>query len=524
MRAFLIAAAALAALPALAQDRPSEEAIFGAPAEVPTGKEAPAQPSSRPSEDALFGGGGVPAEKPSAQPAAVKPAQPSNRPSEDAMFGDGGAPAEKPSAQPAAVKPPPSTTELAEEKREMAPDDPLRIGGQFYWRAYSVASERIPPSGWTFSAPTLLDAYFDARPNERVRGFALGRLTYDPTINNESASTTSLMAANQQQLNAVLDQLWLRFDLGRTAFITAGRQHVKWGVGRFWNPTDYLHQVYRDPLTQFDARVGTTMVKLHVPWERTGWNFYGIGLLEDTVPGGSLGKIGAGARAEVVLGSAEFGIDALVQRGHRPRLGADFSAGLGPVDVYGEVALRKGAGTLQDHLVEIDGNPVGCEETTLEGDTVQATGGANYAFNFTDEFVLTAGAEYFFNSAGATRADDYPCMMVKRHFTPFYVGKHYLGLFASWMNPSRRTAPVVTLSNLSNLSDLSHVARLDYWMMLLTHLRVEAYTAYHYGNRGGEFRLGIDYPSRPLPDGSSTPAIFWPYPAVEFGLGLRISL
>ncbi len=511
MRALLAAALALAALPATAQDRPSEDALFGAPAEAP-----PKPPETR-------GPGG-------------------DRPGEDALFGGGESQAQKPSAQPtSAINPPPSTSEMAEAAREMAPDDPLRIGGQFYWRAYSVASERIPPSKWSFSSPTLLDAYFDARPNDRVRGFALGRLTYDPTINDSAAATTSLLQTNAKQLSAVLDQLWLRFDLGRSVFVTAGRQHVKWGVGHFWNPTDYLHQVYRDPLAQFDTRVGTTMVKLHVPWERKGWNFYGFGVLEDTTPSGSLGTLGAGARAEVVLGSAELGVDGLIQRGHRPRLGADFSAGLGPFDVYAEAALRKSAGSLQYRLADTPnlasvGDSTGvdayanafCDGTTADGYAVQATGGTNYSFNFTDEFLLTLGGEYFFNSIGATRAKDYPCMMVKGQFTPFYVGKHYLGLYATWTNPSRRTAPTLTLSNLSNLSDLSHIARLDYSMMLLTHLRVEAYAAYHYGNKGGEFRFGIDIPSVTYPDSSgnpiSTPQVFSPYPDVEFGVGLRISL
>jgi len=66
--------------------------------------------------------------------------------------------------------------------------------------------------------------------------------------------------------NSLLYQMWIRFDVLETVFVTAGKQHVRWGTGRFWQPTDYLHSLKRNPLDVFDARGGTSMVKLHVPW------------------------------------------------------------------------------------------------------------------------------------------------------------------------------------------------------------------------------------------------------------------
>jgi hypothetical protein len=38
--------------------------------------------------------------------------------------------------------------------------------------------------------------------------------------------------------NSLLDQMWIRFDILETVFVTAGKQHVRWGTGRFWQPTD----------------------------------------------------------------------------------------------------------------------------------------------------------------------------------------------------------------------------------------------------------------------------------------------
>ena len=60
-----------------------------------------------------------------------------------------------------------------------APDNPLQIGGQLYLRAQSTAYQGDAPDRWTLNAPSLVDAYFDARPNPRVRAFILGRMSYN---------------------------------------------------------------------------------------------------------------------------------------------------------------------------------------------------------------------------------------------------------------------------------------------------------------------------------------------------------
>ncbi len=65
---------------------------------------------------------------------------------------------------------------------EAAPEDPLKIGGQLYLRAQTTGARGQAPGTWSFSSPSLLDAYLDARPNDRVRGFVQGRMVFDPTL------------------------------------------------------------------------------------------------------------------------------------------------------------------------------------------------------------------------------------------------------------------------------------------------------------------------------------------------------
>jgi hypothetical protein len=242
-----------------AQDRPSESEMFGVPA------------TSEPSGDA-----GVAKSRPTnAQPNAADGGV-----TKDQIGGDSRDQSVLGSSQT------PMFTE------ETPPFDPLTIGGQMYLRAQTVALEDQNVGDWALNLPTLLDVFFDARPNERVRGFVLGRMSYDPMLppssaaaanfgastsatgTSGSASLSSVYATRTSAPRVLLDQLWLRFDIARILFITAGRQHVRWGTARFWTPTDFLHLRRRDPLAVFDARGGTTMLKVHLPIESNSWNFY----------------------------------------------------------------------------------------------------------------------------------------------------------------------------------------------------------------------------------------------------------
>ena len=174
-------------------------------------------------------------------------------------------------------------------------EDPLKIGGLFYTRIFLTALQNQPFDQSTLSFPTLVDVYLDARPTDRLRAFVLGRLTYDPffAVTVGGTALPGVPASTVPSNPAVvLDQAWLAFDIGHAVFLTVGRQHVKWGVARFFSPTDFLASQPRDPLALFDSRLGVTMIRAQVPWERAGWNFTAIALFEPTqlVGGGYSGS------------------------------------------------------------------------------------------------------------------------------------------------------------------------------------------------------------------------------------------
>src|SRR5262249_6671998 len=140
---------------------------------------------------------------------------------------------------------------------EVAPENPLVIGGQLYLRAQTNVPAHTDIDQWRFDAPNLIDAYFDARPNDRVRAFMRARVAYDPAAapsgtmpgalanpTNGGAFVNPGSVAGFSTNNtargptAVLDQAWIAFDVKNAVFVTAGKQHVRWGTGRFWTPTD----------------------------------------------------------------------------------------------------------------------------------------------------------------------------------------------------------------------------------------------------------------------------------------------
>ena len=491
-----------------AQDRPSETDLFGGQADdrpaTPETSVTP-EPAARDTPGALA---------PAAQ------AEPTTSTRDDQVLGGAATPM---------FSQKPATT------------DPLTIGGQLYLRAQSNALRNQQVEDYSFTMPTLLDVYLDARPNERVRGFVLGRMSYDPmqpdSVNGvSSAGTTtadggisgspalsSLFGTQTNAPRILLDQLWLRFDMWHTLFVTAGRQHVRWGTARFWTPADLLHLRRRNPLDVFDARRGTDMLKLHLPIESNAWNLYAYAITTGQKDRPTLYTVAGAARAEFVAGTNELGLGALVRRGSRAKFAADLSMGLGDFDVYGEAALLDAreidrvrfepnatlpepapsaqSPTADPVLARIEQAVDAYYPTYRQhGYKPQIVGGLSYTHKYNDNDTFTLGVEYFYNGLGYSDAASYLGLLFP-HTTSldnpasfFYLGQHYAALFLVFPAPFALDLHSFTLSTLGNLSDRSFITRLDYSLQLLTHLRFEAFVAGFYGRPNGEFRFGIQTP------------------------------
>ena len=445
---------------------------------------------------------------------------------------------------------------------EEVKSDALKVGGTLNLYGQGYWQEGRPFEKGSFTAPFLLDAYLDGRPNDRLRAFALGRLQYDPTrpagSASSSAPTTSeatagslvgLTPATSANPSVALDQLWLRFDIARAVYFTVGRQKVRWGVSRIWYPTDFLNSQPRDALNPFDVRLGVNMVKVHVPVEALGWNFYAYGLLDAinvSSTGVTLDKLGGAVRAEFVLGPAELGLGGVWQQGRRPRYGVDLSTALGPVDLYAEAAFRDArdfwlfrtpADLTRDNLLaKLDS----IEAYRPQGVMVQVSGGLSWQFNYTDKNSAILGVEYFYNPVGYEHPVGYQVKTFMPGLlnvtldpiqnAPLYGAKHNLA--------ATLTAPgipgfdwiTLTLSSIVIVNDPSGLTRLDVGFRVLSFLTVQAFAAVFYGQTGGQLRFKLSTQVldelAPFLDAAtlqSLDPLRWP-PIVQAGVILRLSI
>ena len=263
-----------------------------------------------------------------------------------------------------------------------------------------------------------------------MRGFILGRMSYDPTLPPNGAgvhrrrgqmmsngaftsagSPTGFSTfSNTRGPATLLDQMWIRFDVLEHVFVTAGKQHVHWGTGRFWQPTDYLHQQKRNPLDVFDARAGDDDAEAERPLGGEGVELLRVRWWPriPTPPRRRCGKVAGAFRVEAVMAGVELGADTYLRRGQKPRYGFDFSTGIWDFDVYGDVAIRPGGDFLHEFPAQST-MPAGTLQ--LHGYETQAVGGINYSRKYNDNDVWTAGVEYFYNHPGYDNASAYPALL-----------------------------------------------------------------------------------------------------------------
>lgn len=402
---------------------------------------------------------------------------------------------------------------LAEIARER-----LAIGGMLYLRFGAAQAQQW--EGPTLSSPSLMDLYLDARPSDRVRGYARGRLTYNPL----AAAFLPGITPEPETTTATLDQLFMQFDVGRWLFLTVGKQPVRWGTGRIWNPVDAVNASRKDPLALFDERTGVSMVKAQIPLEALGANLVALLMIQGE---GQWDDLGAALRFEKTLWTAEMGLSAIVTQrrdaltlpqlisGDQPgthgegQFGLDLSAGIWELDVTAEAAV-----TLLEDSLDVR------RQWFVAGDydaLLQASVGASYTWKYDAQDYLLIGAEYFYNRDGRADKDQYLEGLLTGALSPFYMGRHYLALYLALPMPGNWNNTTFLLSNIANLSDGSGTSRLDVGTDISTWIRVEWYLSGNWGTKGGEFRFGLE--ETPL-----APGVSIPYPLFSTGLNFRMSM
>lgn len=478
---------------------------------------------------------------------------------EDAMFGDA-ADAPPALAAPAiaadaddpmgATRTDAAVTSLLQEAY-----DKLSIGGLFFLQADAGVADYgdalAPVMGQpaakdglatSLSSPSFFDVYLDARPMDRLRAYVRGRVSFDASAVG-GAKTSFGQAVDP--FSVALDQAWLKLDVAQTLFVTIGREKVKFGVGRLWNPTDFVNRERLDALsgvTVFDRRNGVGLLKLHLPVESLGWNFYAIATLDGA---DALDEPGGVLRAELLLGTTELALSGSARKDSPQRLGLSVSTAIWWFDVKAEAAL-----TFNSTELSLRGSCNVAEgrlgETFGREDEVvpQLLAGAELGIPFGDDDTFYVGGEYFYNHAGYADASRYACLIARPlvaralgqvgdqpGFTPFYLGQHYVGAYAFVQAPGRWDDSSFFLSAIANVSDGTGVLRFDYRHRALRYLNINVYVTGHVGERGGEFRFAFRLPSSVAAAvGQGVDAATQdllrdgvPAPILEAGVGLQVA-
>ena len=384
-------------------------------------------------------------------------------------------------------------------------DDNLAIGGTMWLQLQASVLDEGPVEESVLSSPNLVDVYLDGRPNDRLRGFIQGRLTYDPTSGQADG-----LGGTAQATQVQLDQLWMRFDLYRTVFVTAGKQRIRWGSGRLWNPTDFLNQQRLNPISLFDIRLGVPLLKFHLPVESLGWNFYAVANLDEAT---ELKRVGGALRAEILLGNVELSVSAALRSGDAQRFGIDVTTPIWDFDVRVELAVLHDDPTprlapfndavlsddvldrLADGLVDAEDiftQYVPAPESRRNEWIPQMVAGAEIAIRYSDTDSLILGLEYFYNDQGYDDESVYPRLLLAGRFNPLDVGRHYLGFFATLAAPGQWDQTSIFLSGIANLSDLSGVVRGDFSLQLLTFLSFRLFANVFWGTGAFSPRFSID--------------------------------
>lgn len=395
-------------------------------------------------------------------------------------------------------------------------EERLTVGGSLTLRPTVSIDEGAAFEDVDLSSSNILDVFLDSRPSDRLRGYVQGRLYFDWSVTEGDLSD---YGEELDPTTVLLDQAWVKFDIGRTVFVTAGQQRIRWGAGRFWNPTDALNNQALDPLAFFDVRTGVSLLKVHVPIGSTT-NLYAVGNLDGA---NALDEVGGAFRAETVIGLTELSVSAAARKDQPLRLGADMSTGIGLFDLHAELALLHGVtdpfyeGSLDFETFELP------TETSREDDWIpQLATGAEITLRLGDEDNLSLGAEYFYNDLGYDSAELYPWLLFNGQFKPFYLGRHYVAGYAYLPSPGQLDETSFTLSSLNNLSDGSSVVRFDWRQTALNWLSVSTYASYYFGD-AGEFHYSLSVPATPfvegLEDGLEIPA-----PTLDVGVWLSMDL
>ena len=134
---------------------------------------------------------------------------------------------------------------------------------------------------------------------------------------------TDFTTPQDGRTRALVDQLWLKFDLDRRVFLTSGSNRFAGACSDLESNGFRQHQ-RRDPLAIFDIRPGVPLVSAY-PLEKSETNVYLIGQFDSAE---TISQTG-GIPIEQTIAQSELSAMVSARQEQPLRLGLDYSLGVG---------------------------------------------------------------------------------------------------------------------------------------------------------------------------------------------------
>lgn len=318
----------------------------------------------------------------------------------------------------------------------------------------------------TISNPNFLHIYFDANKNNvnDLRLYTNAKYSYNPSLDETSTDPITSKKYSQSDIN--LEELKLSFQLKHKLFLTVGKQKIKWGASKFWNPTDFINETNKDITKSIDERQGVSLIKMHIPI-----NSDNIYFIINNSNANTPDKISTAVRLEKSFSSSEYSLSIATNQQGKILYGADVSFPFDDIDLYGELAVSPS--------IQAQDADSAAASTAI---------GFSYEFNYSDNKSIIFSSEYLYHENGYTSAPNYFMLVAASNkFIPYTYAKHYglVSIFSS--NPLFLTNTDISLITVTNLIDKSYMTKLSFFNSSINDLAIGPSVEYYYGNKHGEF-------------------------------------
>jgi hypothetical protein len=337
-------------------------------------------------------------------------------------------------------------------------EDKLKLGGfiRQEYRHYQLSQNGVNE---LFQCPSTLGLYFDANFNNSVRALFRGHFINDAAIDETLPSSVSLLGQNNRNTSQ-LEEMKLQFQSANQLFYTLGVQKIKWGSGKFWNPSDFLNSEKRNLLRNEDERQGLNLIKLHLPYDRS--NFYMLANFENA---NDTKSVGGALRAEFAFNAAEFSFTHYSRKNSPSLNGFDASFALGEFDIIFEGA------------------------TSSSSNKEVAVAGISWDWQYSENNYLNLSLEGIWNEAGVSDASSYLALLQGGQFTPFNVAKAYQLLSIYIPKPGKLINSNLQFLAIRNQMDKSIYNRLIYFWTGIRDITLSGSISTRQGNKDSEMKL-----------------------------------